>query len=102
MYPKIFNSSKYLNYSIVLNETISQSPVNLCLYYSDKFVDYGVRVTDLKCYQSLVKYFDTLNETNHVVVESEASLSTSTVSLIGEIAIVETSMEKRRGTLYLI
>ena len=97
MYPKVFNTSNYFNHSIVLNESISKSPVNLCLYYSDEFVDFGVRVTDLKCYQSLVKYFGTLNETDHSFVESEMALTTSTVSLVGEIAVFETTMEKRRG-----
>ena len=97
MYPKVSNTSNYLNHTVVLNETISKSPVNLFLYNSDKFVDFGVRVTDLKCYQSLVRYFGTLNETDHSLVESEMSLNTTTVSLVGEIAVFETTMEKRRG-----
>jgi len=95
MYPKVFNTSNYFNHSIVLNESISKSPVNLCLYYSEKFVDFGVRVTDLKCFKSLANYFSSQNQTEHALVESEQGPITASVSLIGEIAVVESSMEKR-------
>jgi hypothetical protein len=94
MYPKVFNTSNYLSHSIVLNESISKSSVNLCLYYSDKFVDFGVRVTDLKCFKNLANFFNSQNETEHTLVESETGPKAASISLIGKIAVIESSMEK--------
>ena len=95
MYPRVLNTSMYQNHNVVLNET-GKPLVNLCLYYSEKFVDHGIRVTDLKCYKSLVKHFEAIKYENVVEIESDLLVKPS-VSLIGEILIVESSMEKRRG-----
>jgi len=100
MYPKILNTTMYLNHSVVLNASnLSHDmshDMNMCLYYSDKFVDHGIRITDLKCYQSLVKHFEMIKEEHVAEIESDL-LVKPTVSLIGEIMVLDSSMEKRRG-----
>ena len=69
---------------------------DLVLYWSEKFTNYGVRVTDLVCYLKLVKLLNT-GTLNHVVrIESLVK----TVSLFGEVVIGDRTVVKRYYSYY--
>ena len=95
LYPKVLNASTYVNHTFLLNVT-DKAPISISLYQSDKFIDFGFRVTDVKCYERLVTFFDAVPIEHVAELESDLVVK-PTVSLLGEVLLIETSKEKRRG-----
>lgn len=90
LYPRNIDNQTYFNYSV----PIEGSNVDLVLYYAEKFIDYGLRVTDLKCYERIVDMFSRSIE-NHVVRLESDLLVKPEVSLIGEILCNDKTVQKR-------
>ena len=92
LYPRKLDNSTYVDRTIMVNGVAK----DLVLYWSEKFTNYGVRVTDLVCYLKLVKLLNT-GTLNHVVrIESLVK----TVSLFGEVVIGDRTSVKRYFPVY--
>jgi hypothetical protein len=95
LYPRVENSTVYLNHTWNFINKTAQSPVDVVLYQGEKFVDFGIRVPEAKCYERIVKFLNGV--TSEQVVELESSVvPRPTVNMIGEVLIVDQVMEKRR------
>jgi hypothetical protein len=81
LYPRGFDNVTYTSYKFGTHEVV--------LYYGENFEHYGVRVTDLECYNTIVNLF-TLITDYHVV-----TVGSTPVSLIGEILISDSTVQKR-------
>ena len=94
LYPRVENTTTYLNHSWgVINKAV-ETPVNIVLYSGEKFVDFGIRVPSDKCYQRIVRFLDGV--TGEQVVEVESGVvPRPTVNLIGEVLIVDPTMQRR-------
>jgi len=102
LYPRIENTTTYLNHTWNFINKTTESPVNTLLYQGDKFINFGIRVPDLKCYQRIVKFLDTITVEQFVELESDLVVR-PTVGLIGEVLIVDPTMTKRNlGPLGLL
>ena len=71
-------------------------PRDLVLYHSEKFINYGVRVTDFRCFLKLVTLLNT-GTLNHVV---RLENSVKTISLFGEVVIGDKTVVKRYFPFY--
>jgi len=93
MYPRIFNTTTYLNHTLLPDKT-DKLPINVCLYQGEKFIDFGIRVKDPKCYARLTNMLDSIREEH--VAELDSNLSVKpTVSLISEILMVNRLVGER-------
>jgi len=93
LYPRIINTTLYLNHTLITDKS-DKLPINVMLYQGDKFIDFGVRVIDLKCYNRLVSNFDLI--TNEHIVELDSDLDVRpTVSLISEILFIDRNINRR-------
>jgi hypothetical protein len=93
MYPRDVNSSVYLNHTLI-SDVKDKLPINVMLYHGDKFVDFGIRVEDLKCYKRLVSLLDSVKEEHLVNIDSELEVK-PTVSLISEVLVMGRSLSRR-------
>lgn len=85
-YPRRLDNSTYFNRTVLVDGI----PRDLVLYYSEKFVDFGIRVTNMKCYQSLVRLFNGVSVNKMVQIEGG-----SNVSLFGEVLMLDREISKR-------
>jgi len=90
MYPRSMDNTTYENHTVMGTD----KQIDLVLYYAEKFIDYGFRVTDLKCYTSLVSMFRFSNDTHMVPVESDL-LVRPMIPLFSEVMIIDKEMHKR-------
>jgi hypothetical protein len=78
LYPRSLDNVTYVNHTITVDGVVR----DIVLYYGDKFVEYGIRVTDIRCFERLV-----------------ALIKTSTIgegsSLFGEVLIYDKEVSKR-------
>ena len=93
MYPRVFNTTMYLNHTLLADKD-DKLPINVCLYQSDNFVDFGIRIKDVKCYQSLVRILESIKEKHVVDLDSDLAVK-PTVSLISEILIADRPLSPR-------
>ena len=64
---------------------------DLFLYYSDKFEQFGFRVTELKCYERLVELFRQSTVSHPVRIEE----GVEEVSLFGEVLVFDKVVQKK-------
>ena len=87
LYPRKLDNSTYFNHTIKVGNVLS----DLVLYYGDKFVEYGLRVTDLSCYDRLVGLFRESTMIHEVPLEE----SKIEVPLFGEILVMDKNVQKK-------
>ena len=87
LYPRSFDNSTYFNHSIITEE----GERDLFLYYGEKMVEYGFRVTDLKCWERLFGLIKMSSVEHMCSLEGEKG----EVPLIGETLILDSEVSKR-------
>jgi len=93
LYPRKLDNSSYMNHSIVVD---NGKVVDLCIYFSEKTIDVtGIRVTDMKCWNKVVRMFVSASRVPHMVkLETEPTI-VQEVPVIGEVMIYDKVMQKR-------
>jgi hypothetical protein len=97
LFPKVVrpdNTTGYLDDRWELVNTTAETTVPLSFYHGDKFVDFGIRVADEKCYQRIVSFLGTIVGEQQVTLDTELEVDPA-VGLIGEVFIVEPTQERR-------
>jgi len=91
LYPRSLDNSTYLNHTLLTEGGVR----DLFLYFGDKMVEFGFRVTDLSCFERLVSLIKISS------VEHDCSVVGGlTVPMIGEALIINTEVTKRWGFGY--
>ena len=90
LYPRSLDNMTYYNHSIITESGVR----DIFLYYGDKFVEYGLRVTDLKCYERIVGLIKVSSVEHVVTLDSELEIK-PTVPLVGEILVFDKEVSKR-------
>lgn len=93
LYPRKVDNSTYLNRTVSIENGKS---VDLVLYYNEKSTEQvGFRVTDLKCYEKLVRLFADASRVPRMFrLESESNI-VQEVPLFGEILVLDKAIQKR-------
>jgi len=78
LFPRSLDNITYVNHTI----TVDGGVRDLFLYYGDRFVEYGLRVTDIRCFERLVALIRT-------------SVGTVGTSLFGEVLVFDKEVSKR-------
>lgn len=81
LYPRNFDNVTYVSSVFGTEEVV--------LYYGETFVKYGIRVTDLACFKQIYELFFGITD-YHVI-----KVGTVPVSLIGEVLVSDTTVQKR-------
>jgi len=90
LYPRSLDNSTYLNHTLLTEGGVR----DLFLYFGDKMVEFGFRVTDLSCFERIVKLISVAPVVHIGELESELVVKPS-VSLIGEVLLVDSQVTKR-------
>jgi hypothetical protein len=87
LYPRKIDNTTYLNTTVIVED----KPVEVFLYFHEKPVHAGFRITDAKCFRRIVETVFTPSTGNHVVkLESGEE-----VGLFGEILFADKPTNKR-------
>jgi hypothetical protein len=89
MYPRSLDNMTYVNHIIMVDGIFR----DVFLYYGEKFVEYGIRVTDSKCFGRLVNLING-SPVHMLPIESDFIIK-SAVSMIGEVLIFDKDVSKR-------
>jgi hypothetical protein len=90
-YPRSIDNATYRDHKVL----DGSEQKDLVLYYSEKFIDFGIRVTDEKCYISIVQLFDGATMNHMVSVNGDEK---EDISLFGEVLIANQETAKRYVT----
>lgn len=90
LYPRTLENQTYFNYSVPVDENL----VDLMLYSSEWFTEYGIRIPVVECFKKLVDLLRSSTEDHIVNVSSDLAVK-SEVSLIGEILSHDKVGQKR-------
>jgi hypothetical protein len=90
LYPRSLDNVSYGNHTVTVDGAVR----DIVLYFGAKFVEYGLRVPDLKCYQRLVGLIRGSSTGRIVNLESDLPVK-PVVSLIGEVLILDKEVSKR-------
>jgi len=90
LYPRSFDNSTYFNHSLITEGGVR----DLFLYYGEKFVEYGFRVTDLDCFGRLVALIRGSSVEHMIPLESELTVK-PVVPMIGEVLYFDKEVSKR-------
>lgn len=90
LYPRSINSTSYLNRSILVEDKWE----DFVLYFGDKFTEFGIRVTDAKCYEKIVQLFDETKFEQVVKLDLNHGATTE-VHMFAEAMIFEETMTTR-------
>jgi len=93
LYPRRLDNSSYLNHTYVAD---NGRVVDLVIGCGERFVDVaGLRITDCKCYERLVRVFDESSRRPHMSrLESEPTV-VEEIPLIGEVLVLDKHVQKR-------
>lgn len=108
LYPRSLNSSTYLNRSIFVEDKWEDFE----LYYGENCTAYGIRITDLKCYERLVELFEQtkfeqvaklgtglddleVDSNATAIIANATTTSGDEIRVFGETLLVEQSAQKR-------
>ena len=93
LYPRQLDNITYTNHTLTVKDRIS----DLFVYYGDKSLEnsYGFRITELKCYERLVRFF-TGSEERMIRLENGVDVS---VPMISEVLVYDKEVVKRCGIL---
>ena len=96
LFPKVLhpdNTTAYLDHTWELvNKTSKSIPISF--YHADHFIDFGIRVPDVKCYQRIVNFLNTIVGEQQVPLDTVLEVD-PVVGLIGEVFIVEPTQQRR-------
>jgi len=95
LYPRKLDNITYVDHSVVVDGVNK----NIVLYYGDKMVEYGLRVTDLKCYERIVGLIKGSSSGRSVTLESDLPVK-PVVTMIGEVVVMDRAVTKRWGYGY--
>ena len=90
LYPRSLDNVTYFNRTVITEGGVR----DLFLYYGEKFVELGLRVTDLKCYERIVRLIRVSSVEHIVNLESELEVK-PTVPLVGEVLVLDKEVSKR-------
>jgi hypothetical protein len=87
LYPWQSNNSKNVDHTIININGIK----DIFIYYGDKFVDYGFRISEFKCYQRLVDLIRGSSVQNKNLTKSDLNvqLAQKEMSMIGQVLIFD-------------
>lgn len=88
LYPRMMDNTTYFDSEILING----QQRHLLLYYDEKFTDMGIRVTNLRCYQKLIRSFERTMLNIVALIENDSKRS---VVMFGETLIVDREISKR-------
>jgi hypothetical protein len=93
LHPRKLDNSSYLNHTVVAD---NGKQVDLVVGCGERFVDVaGLRISDCKCYERLVRQFDeAARQPRMVRVETEPTV-VQEIPLIGEILVLDKHVQKR-------
>jgi len=93
LFPRKLDNSSYLNHSVVAD---NGKVVELVVGCGERFVDVaGLRVTDCRCYERLVRMFDEAARQPHMArLETEPTV-VQEIPLIGEVLVLDKHVQKR-------
>ena len=90
LYPRSLENITYFNHTLIVDGGIR----NVVLYYCEKFVEYGFRVTDAGCFGRLVGLIKGSSVERMVPVLGDSGVKT-TLPLIGEVLVYDKEVSKR-------
>jgi hypothetical protein len=90
LYPRSLDNVTYYNHTVITENGLR----DIFLYYGDKFIEWGLRVTDLKCYERIVSLIKVSSVEHIVTLDTELDID-PTVPLIGEVLVYDKEISKR-------
>jgi len=90
LYPRSLNNITYVNHTFVLDGAAR----DVFLYYGEKFVEYGFRVTDAKCFGRLIGLIRGSSVEHMIPLESDLTVK-PVVPMIGEVMVLDKDVSKR-------
>ncbi len=84
----MMDNTTYFDSEILINGQHN----HLLLYYDEKFIDMGIRVTNLRCYKKLISSFERTMLNIVALIENDSRRS---VVMFGETLIVDREISKR-------
>jgi len=90
LYPRTLDNSTYFNHSLIVEGGIRE----LFLYYGEKFVEYGFRVTDVECFGRLIALIRGCSVEHMIPLESELDVK-AVVPMVGEVLYFDKEVSKR-------
>ena len=90
LYPRSLENSTYFNHTLI----VDGGNRNVVLYYCEKFIEYGFRVTDVKCFDRLISLIRGSSVERMVPVLGDSGVKT-TLPLIGEVLVYDKEVSKR-------
>ena len=87
LYPRQLDNITYVNHTIVLDGGVR----DIFLYFGEKLVEYGFRVTDVKCFGRLIGLIKGSSVERLIPLEGQ----TVTVPMIGEVLVYDKEVSKR-------
>jgi len=90
LYPRSLNNITYVNRTLVLDGGVR----DIFLYYGEKFVEYGFRVTDDKCFGRLIGLIRGSSVERMIPLESDLVVK-PVVPMIGEVLVLDKDISKR-------
>jgi len=90
LYPRQSDNITYVNHTLILDGGAR----DIFLYYGEKFVEYGLRVTDAKCFQRLVGLLRKSSLELMIPLVSDLEIK-PVVPMIGEVLIFDKDVSKR-------
>jgi len=90
LYPRSLNNITYVNRTLVLDGGVR----DVFLYYGEKFVEYGFRVTDAKCFGRLIGLIRGSSVEHMLPIESDLVVK-PVVPMIGEVLVYDKEVSKR-------
>jgi hypothetical protein len=90
LYPRSFDNSTYFNHSLITEGGVR----DLFLYYGEKFVEFGFRVTDLDCFGRLIALIRGSSVEHMIPLESELVVK-PVVPMVGEVLYFDKEVSKR-------
>jgi len=90
LYPRSLDNITYVDHSLV----VEGGRKNVVMYYCEKFVEYGFRVTDPKCFGRLIGLIRGSSVERKVPVVGDNSVKTE-LPMIGEVLVYDKEVSKR-------
>ena len=90
LYPRSLNNITYVNHTFSVEGAVR----DIFLYYGEKFVEYGFRVTDAKCFGRLIGLIRGSSVEHKVPVLGDSGVKTE-VPMIGEVLVYDKEVSKR-------
>jgi len=90
LYPRSLDNITYVNHTFSVEGAVR----DIFLYYGEKFVEYGFRVTDAKCFGRLIGLIRGSSVEHMLPIESDLVVK-PVVPMIGEVLVYDKEVSKR-------